>query len=104
MLLIPEGNSNYNGVQTKFFPDAADGILFYGSFKTFGGTELTVNGVYSIEDTATVECWYRPDITSDCRIAIAGTDRVYEIIGDPENIDQRNQFLRFKVRRLKGGV
>lgn len=78
--------------------------MFYGSFRTFGGTERDVNGLYSIEDTATVETWYRPDITSDCRVAVAGTNAVYDIFGEPENIEMRCQFMKFKLRRVKGGV
>ncbi len=104
VLLIPEAYSQGIGVWRKEYPDIANGEKFFGSFRTFGGTETTVNGIYAIEDTATVECWYRPDITSGCRIAIAGTDRVYEIVGDPENIEMRNQYLRFNVRRVKGGT
>ena len=92
------------GVPTKTYPEASEGERFNGSFRTFGGTERDVNGLYSIEDTATVETWYRPDIQSDCRVALLGTDAVYEIFGEPENIDRRNQFLKFKVKRVKGGA
>lgn len=102
-LLIPT-YKNISGVRKKTFPDIDNGILFYGSFKTYGGTERDVNGIYSVEDTATIETWYRPDIQSDCAIAIASSKAVYEILGEPENIEQRNQFLKFKVTRIKGGA
>jgi hypothetical protein len=103
VLLIPT-YSTALGVDTKTYPAIADGELFYGSFKTYGGTEITVNGIYSIEDTAIIECWYRPDIKSDCRIGVPATGAVYDVEGQPENINMRNQFLRFKVRRYKGGA
>ncbi len=103
ILLVPT-YSIVSGVNTKTFPTLSEGNLFYGSFKTYGGTERDVNGLYSIEDTANIECWYRPDIKSDCRIAIPMTGAIYEIFGEPENINMRNQYLRFKVRRVKGGV
>ena len=103
LLLVPT-HSKINGVEKKTFPAPSNGILFYGSFRTFGGTERDVNGVYSIEDTATVETWFTPAIKSDCRVAIAGTNTVYDILGEPENIDMRNQYLVFKVKRVKGGV
>lgn len=96
--------TNTSGVRTKAYTAIENGLLFYGTFKTYGGTERDVNGVYSIEDTANIETWYMPEIKSDCRIAVAGTNAVYEIIGVPENIDMRNQFLKFKVRRVKGGA
>lgn len=102
-LLIPT-YTKVSGVQKKTFPTVEQGILFYGTFKTYGGTERDVNGVFSIEDTANIETWFRPDITSGCRIAIAGTNAIYDIIGEPENIDMRNQFLKFKVSRVKGGA
>lgn len=103
MLLIPT-YSTVGGVRKKIYPTVDNGVLFYGSFKIFGGTERDVNGVYSVEDTANIETWYRPDITSGCRIAIAGTNAIYDILGEPENLDMRNQFLKFKVSRVKGGA
>lgn len=92
------------GVRTKALPALADGIQIFGSFKTYGGTEKVVDGLYSIADTAVVETWYRPDITSDCVIAIAETGAQYQILNEPENINLRNQYLRFKVQRIKGGA
>ena len=77
--------------------------MFFGSFKTYGGTERDVNGVYSIEDTANIETWYRPDIKANCRIA-REDGATYDVIADPQNINMRNQFLKFKVRRVKGGA
>lgn len=103
MLLVPTYSDSY-GVMTKTFPNIADGILINCSFKTYGGTERDVNGLYSVENTAIIETWYRPDITSDCRIAVPQTGEVYEILGEPENIDLRNQYLKFKVLQIKGGA
>lgn len=100
-LLIPT-YSTKKGVPTKSFPE--EGIALNCSFQTYGGTETTVNDVYSLEDTANVETWYRPDIKADCRIKVMSTGRVYEIINTPENIDMRNQFCKFKVRAVRGGA
>ena len=104
VVLIPT-YTTIKGVRKKTYPSVADGILIYGTFKTYGGSEMNVNGVYSIEDTANIETWYTPKITSDCRIALANNPTaVYEIKGEPENIEMRNQFLVFKVSRVKGGA
>ncbi len=92
------------GVRTKALPALADGIKIFGTFKTYGGTEKVVDGLFSISDTAIVETWYRPDITSDCIIALADTGAQYQILNEPENINRRNQYLRFKVQRIKGGA
>lgn len=103
MLLKPTEIDAY-GVTEKTYPDVKDGILIFGSFRTFGGTERQVNGLYSIENTATIETWYRPDITSDCRIGIPATGEIYDILGEPENIEMRNQYLVLKAIQVRGGA
>ena len=90
------------GVSVKSYTDVKDVLMV--NWKSYGGTETNVNGVLSIEDTAQIVCWYRPDIRSDCRLVRLFDGAVYEIIGEPENIEMRNQFLKFKVRRVKGGA
>lgn len=104
LMLLEPTSSTVSGVGVKTYPEMKNGVQFFGSFKTYGGTEREVNGVYSIEDTAQIECWYRPEIKSDCRVGVPATGAIYEIIGEPENIELRNQYLKFKVRRTKGGV
>lgn len=91
-----------NGVLVKSYSDSTD--VIFASFKTYGGTERESNGVYVVEDTANIVCWYRPDITSGCRVKRLADEAVYEIIGEPENLEMRNMFLKFKVRRVKGGA
>ena len=103
ILLIPTYKKN-GGVRTKVFPELAEGETIFGTFKTYGGTEMAVDGVYSISDTAEVETWYRPDINSDCIIALTDTGAKFQILNEPENIYRRNQFLKFKVKRIKGGA
>lgn len=102
-LLIPSVTKKV-GVEAKSYPDANSGLLFYGSFRTFGGTERNVNGVYSVENTAVIETWFRPDIKANCRVYVPQNGATYEIMGDPENIDMRNQYLKFKVKQVKGGA
>lgn len=100
-LLIPIYTKK-KGVPIKSF--SAEGIKLNCSFKTYGGTETTNNDLYSIIDTANIETWYRPDITSECRIKVVQTGIIYEIINVPENINMRNQFVRFKVQAIRGGA
>lgn len=100
-LLIPTYTKK-KGVPVKEFPQT--GIRLNCSFKTYGGTETTTNDLYTVIDTAIIETWYRPDIKADCRIKLWATGQVYEIIGNPENIDMRNQFVKIKVRAVEGGA
>lgn len=102
-LFVVSGVMKVNGVPQKQYKEAED-PMFMCSFKTYGGTEKLVNGVQLIEDTANIVTWYRPDITSGCKVERLTDGANFEIINEPENIEQRNQFLSFKIRRLKGGV
>ena len=103
ILLIPT-SERVSGVKVKSYPTLSKGEVINGSFKTFGGTETTENGVYSVVDTAVIETWYRPDIKADCRIVNPETGVAYEILGTPEDIQQRHQWLKFKVKAVKGGA
>ena len=90
-----------SGVVTKYY-DEVNAPLFFGSFKTFGGTENKRNDIYTMVDTGTINTWYRPDITADCVVERCDNQKRFEIISEPENIDMRNQYLQFKVRALGG--
>ena len=104
LLLFPVVSvEKVKGRTVKTYADK--GIPFFGSFATYGGTERNVNGAYSVEDTATVETWYRPDFAASGRIALANAPtKVYEIVGEPENIEQRNQYSKMRVTRVAGGA
>ena len=104
MILLVPTYETVLGVNKKTFPAVKDGIRINGSFKAYGGTERDVNGLYSVDDTAIVETWFRPEIKSDCRIVLAETGEVYEILGKPEDIERRHQFLKFKVMAYEGGA
>lgn len=101
-LLIPS-YEDVKGVTVKKYPKPSKDLVIFAKYRTFGGTETEKNGVYSVIDTASVETWFRPDVKSDCRL-MREDGAVYEIMGDPENIELRNQFLKFKVQRVKGGA
>ena len=101
-LLKPTVTTAY-GVTKKGFENPENvQAVFFGSFRTFGGTERMSNDVYTVEDTATIDCWYSPDIAANCRVYNCNTGRTFEIIGTPENIDGRNQIIKMKVRAVGG--
>ena len=100
-LQLPTIDSAY-GVSAKVWRDAS--LVIRCNFKSYGGTERIVNDVLVVEDTAQIVCWYHPDIKADCRLVRLSDKAVFEILGTPENIEERNQFLKFKVRRIKGGA
>lgn len=99
-VLIP-ATVTIKGSTKKVYPE--HGELIYCTFRTFGGTETKDNGLLIVEDTAVIETWYRDDITSDCLVKDVN-GKTYEILGTPENINMRNQILRFKIRSVRGGA
>lgn len=101
MFLFVPTTTNAKGSSKNTYPDT--GKLIYCTFRTFGGTEKVVNDTLVIENTAIVETWFRPDIKADCQIEDSNGFR-YEILGTPENINQRNQYLKFKIRAIRGGA
>lgn len=100
-LLVPTGSSSY-GVNNKTYSTPAKSAEFFGSFRTFGGTEGLKNDVLTVIDTGVIDTWYRPDIKSDCAVYLCETGDTYEIIGTPEDIEFRHQYLRFKVQKIGG--
>lgn len=101
-LLIPT-STVVKGVTKKVFPSPEDvEAVFYGSFRTYGGTENFSNDVYTIFDTARIDTWYNPAIKADCEVYICDTGETYQIISQPEDIDMRHQFMQFKVEKVGG--
>ena len=101
--LIPT-ETMVKGVPKKTFPDPTDEKVpvFFGSFKTYGGTENFSNEIYTVYDTATIETWWNPTITSDCQIYLCETGERWEVLGRPENIGMRHQFMQLKVHKVGG--
>lgn len=99
-LLVPT-YSKVNGVRVKGY--STTGLTIYCDWKTYGGTETTVNGVFSVIDTAQVTCWYNPDIVANCRLK-KQDGAIYEIVTPPENVEDANVYMQFKVERVKGGA
>jgi len=95
-------NVTYDEIQGVRKREYGAGELIFVSFRTFGGTEVEKNGIVGVENTAIVETWYRPDIKSSSRLVVEG--HTYEVWGEPEDIELRHQYLRFKVREIKGGA
>lgn len=96
-------NPTYTKVQGKDIPTyPEEGEIINCSFMSFGGTMTTVNGVLSVVDTANIETWYTPEIKSDTRLKCLDDGKVFSILGEPEDIERRQQFLKFKVERVRG--
>lgn len=102
LILLNPTSTMVKGVRKDVYPDPKNGIPFNGSIRTFGGTENMSNDVYTIFDTATLDTWYRPDLTSDSRIYFCETGETWSVKGRPEDIDMRHQFMQVKLQRIGG--
>ena len=67
VMLLKAEKENVKGVEKRIWKDVG---IIYVSFKTYGGTDTNVNGIYTVVDTASVETWYRPDITAQCAVRL----------------------------------
>lgn len=102
MVLKVTNTQKINGVLKNTYEQNGD--IIYCNFSSYGGTEKIVDGNFAIEDTAQIITWFRPDITSECRLKRLSDNAVFEIIGEPENLEMRNFELSFKIRRTQGGA
>lgn len=92
---------NVNGIRTKNY---VEGEQIFVSAKSYGGTEKVINNVYVIEDTLIIDTMYRNDIKSTDRIRLLDDNSEWEILNTPEDIDRMHLYLKFKVKRVKGGA
>ena len=69
LLYLVTGTENVLGVEKKIY--STQGILFWGSFATYGGTESVNNGLVTVADTAKVETWYRPEFAASANSSYA---------------------------------
>lgn len=101
VLLIPTEKQTL-GATVKTMAAPEENARIFGSFRTFGGTERVQDGVTQLLNTATIDTWFRPDITAECQLRLEETGDVYDVIGEPEDIDRRHQYLRIKVQKCGG--
>lgn len=101
MLLLVPTSTNTMGVRTKTY---TDDVRFNCNFATYGGTESISNDTLNVIDTAEIVCWYHPHIKSGCRVKRLTDNAVYDIIGEPEDLEMRHMIFKFKIRRVKGGA
>lgn len=100
-LLVVDHYEEKRGVSKPIYKEAKY-PFFNCNFKTYGGTETTIDGRYVIEDTADIITRYRPDIQSDCQVIRLRDNAKYEIINEPEIFDEANQWMIIKLKRVKG--
>lgn len=97
-IMIPE-DVRVQGVPKKVLKE---GDLFFGSYRTYQTNDRTNNDVKTPERVVVVDTWYRPDIKSNNKIRMEPGGEIYDIVGDPEDIEMRHQFLQIRLQRAGG--
>lgn len=95
------------GVRNEVYPevkDLTDDQLIFGTFRSYGGTDTQSNNLTVVEKTGYIDTWYRDDIKSNTRLYIITTQDAYEILGDPEDIEMRHQYMKIRVRKIGGAA
>lgn len=96
--LLQATYTRVNGVMDRTLEEVGD---IFVSQRSYGGTEHVVDGIWTVEDTLTLQTWYRPDIDAGS-VLRDDAGGLWEMYTSPENIDGANRFLQFKIRRIKG--
>lgn len=73
-----------------------------GKFKMKGTSEINANGLTVVNDKTTFITWYKADFASKDILTINGVD--YEIIGTPENTENRGRYSVLNLERIGGGA
>lgn len=79
-----------------------EGITVRGKFKQRGTTEITANGLTVVNDKTTFTTWFKADYEAKDILVINGVD--YEVIGTPENVENRGRYSVLNLERIGGGA
>lgn len=104
LLTVLEVVTSTGNTRKKQFIDPENADIITVGVKTYGGTKKIVNDRLVLEDTATIITWYRPDITAGCRLLFLDDNSLWEVIGRPEDVDRRHQYLIIKCRSVSAGA
>jgi head-tail adaptor len=78
------------------------GKTFFANFSTYGSSEQERNGIDIVEENTILTTWYNPRIEAGCRIVRLTDGKIFDVVGEPENVEMRDMFSVVKVRRVRG--
>lgn len=73
-----------------------------GKFKLKGTSEIGANGLTVVNDKTSFITWHKVDFSSADILTIGGVD--YQIIGTPENTENRGRYSVLNLERISGGA
>jgi hypothetical protein len=100
-VILKTTQTKVNGVVKRV---RAEGPRVNVTARSFGGTERDEDGIISAVSTMVFQTWYTPEIRAGDAIRLLEDGSEWEVIGDPEDISMRHQWLQFKGKRIQGGA
>lgn len=97
-------DTKVSGGSDRDYVDSDTDPIIHCNFKTKGGTKTVVNGRLVIIDTATIQMHYRNDIKASDRFVLLEDGSIWNVVGRPENVEQRNRLLIITVQCVSGGA
>ena len=88
------------GVDTRTYKDIG---TFHASARSFGGTESVENGVMSVVSTKVLQTPYDKRLKASVRL-LDETGVQWEVLGEPEDLEEKHRFMMFKIRKVVGGA
>ena len=107
IMIIETKGEDVHG-RTKFV-ETENTEMAWCVWKSYGGTEkqtgsqtggISGTSFPIFEDTATIQLRYTPNLKENYYIRNLQTNVLYRVITIPDNINQMNQFLIVKVKRV----
>ena len=97
-------DTEVTGAPEREYVDAEKDPIIFCNFKTYGGTKAVHNDRLIVIDTAKIQMHYRDDIKPSDRFILLDDNTVWNIVGRPENVEQRNRLLIITVQYAGGGA
>ena len=75
----------------------------YCEWKNSHGNDYLISDSKIATNKPKIKLRYDPRINSRCRILKDDDERYFQIIGEPDNINEANQWLEIRLERLTSG-
>lgn len=103
VLLAPRIVSTETGGFQRATPDGSRAVGAWAKWENAHGPEVWAAFSAAAVDPATVTIRYRSEIDSTWYISKDNGASWYELVGSPDDIRERHEYMALKVQRVKAG-
>jgi SPP1 family predicted phage head-tail adaptor len=101
-LLKPAASKDAGGAQKVTYSDFTSNPNVYAKVTFAHGQESVSTEAMKSVQRVTVMIRYRSDVNAACAVRLNGA--AWQIIGTPDNIQNRNEYMEFAAELVKGTV